>query len=314
MTIISILVATWADGLFVITGESRRHEFAGKAVRGLAPDGNGGTLAIIDGHSLCRRNHDGEWTTIATSESQLSCALRVGDGTYIGTDDARVLHVSAAGGISELTGFNSVPGRETWYAGSAVIDGRRLGPPLGIRSMTATSDGAVLLVNVHVGGIPRSTDGGLTWRPTVDVNNDVHEVRAHPTDPSVVIAAAANGLWVSRDSGATWIVEREGLHGLHCAAVAFSGDDLLVSAAADHFATESAVYRRAVGGADPLVPVGAGLPRWLNGIVDTSCIATNDAALAMADKAGNVYVSTDAGRSWARRADGLPLASSVLIV
>jgi Neuraminidase (sialidase) len=78
--------------------------------------------------------------------------------------------------------------------------------------MTATSDGTVLLVNVHVGGIPRSTDGGTTWHPTIDIDHDVHDVCAHPTRPGLVAAAAARGLGVSRDGGATWTVEVEGLH------------------------------------------------------------------------------------------------------
>jgi RND family efflux transporter MFP subunit len=35
------------------------------------------------------------------------------------------------------------------------------------------------LVNVHVGGIPRSVDSGATWAPTIDVDADVHEVKDH---------------------------------------------------------------------------------------------------------------------------------------
>src|SRR4029434_8936662 len=109
-----------------------------------------------------------------------------------------------------LDSFDAVDGRDTWYAGSAVINGERVGPPLGIRSITATADGSVLLANVHVGGIPRSTDGGTTWQSTIDVDSDVHEVRAHPHRPDVVMAAAAIGLCTSRDGGATWDIEQEG--------------------------------------------------------------------------------------------------------
>ena len=39
-----------------------------------------------------------------------------------------------------------------------------------------------------------------------------------------------------------------------------------------------------------------------------------ESAAAIADRKGNVYVSTDTGRSWSRRANGLPPPSSVLIV
>jgi hypothetical protein len=282
-----VLAATWRDGLFVVTGEPRHQELAGQSVRALAPDGHGGALAVVDGHALCRRTLDGEWSTIATSEFQLACSVAVRDVIYVGTDGARLLRVSANGKVDQLGGFDAVAGRDRWYAGSALINGQLVGPPLGIRSITATSDGTVLLANVHVGGIPRSMDGGVTWQPTIDVDSDVHEVCAHPIHPGIVIAAAAIGLCISRDSGATWTVEQEGLHASYCSAVAFSGSDILVSASADHFATQGAVYRRPIDEHGPLVPV-SGLPRWIDGIADTGCIATRASALAVADKAGNL--------------------------
>ena len=114
------------------------------------------------------------------SELELASCVAIGDFVVLGTEDARVLRVEPGGRLEELRSFDTVAGRETWYAGAAVIDGQLMGPPLGVRSMTATADGA-LLVNVHVGGIPRSTDGGATWAPTIAVESDVHEVRAHPT-------------------------------------------------------------------------------------------------------------------------------------
>src|SRR5262249_49092624 len=160
----------------------------------------------------------------------LACCVTVGDIIYIGTDDASVLRISATGEIEQLLGFERVDGRDKWYAGTAVIDGKLVGPPLGVRSMTATSDGTVLLVNVHVGGIPRSVDRGATWQSTIDIDTDVHEVRAHPNRPGIVAAAAAIGLCTSRDSGATWEIEQRGLHAPYCSAVAFAGDDILVSA------------------------------------------------------------------------------------
>ncbi|HEY5220148.1 MAG TPA: hypothetical protein VIJ16_10090 [Gemmatimonadaceae bacterium] len=314
MTTPTILVATWRDGLFAFTGETAHQELAGQAVGALSSDGHGRALAIVDGHSLCLRAHNGAWSTIATSESQLSSSGVVGDTIYVGTDDARILRVSPTGAMDQLDGFDAVPGRDTWYAGSALIDGQLVGPPLGIRSITATSNGVVLLVNVHVGGVPRSTDGGMTWQPTIEVASDVHEVVAHPIDPDIVIAAAAIGLCISRDGGATWTLEREGLHALHCSAVAFWGNDILVSAAAHHFATEGAVYRRSIDGHGSLVPVGAGLPRWIDGIVDTRCIGTHASTGAVADRGGNLYVSVNAGGTWSRRTTGLSAPSSVLIV
>ena len=152
------------------------------------------------------------------------------------------------------------------------------------------------------------------WQPTIDVDSDVHEVRAHPHRPDVVMAAAAIGLCTSRDGGATWDVEREGLHAAYCSAVAFAGDDVLVSASAHHFAAQGAVYRRQVDGHDSLATVGGGLPAWTEGIVDTGCIATRGSAIAVADARGTLYTSANTGRSWSHRASGLPAPSSVLII
>jgi hypothetical protein len=313
VTASTVLVATWRDGLFVVAGETPDQELGNQSVRALTPDGHGGALAVVNGRSLRRRTPDGLWSTIAITEFDLACCVPVGDVIYVGTDDARVLRVGADGALEPLRGFDAVAGRETWYAGSAVINGQRVGPPLGIRSITATSDGAVLLANVHVGGIPRSTDGGATWQPTITVDSDVHEVRAHPNRPGVVIAAAAIGLCISRDGGMTWDVEHEGLHAPYCSAVAFVGDDVLVSASVDPFAAQGAIYRRRVDGHDSLVGIGGGLPAWLDGRADTGCIANGGSTVAIADGKGNLYVSADTGRSWSRRADGLPFPSSVLI-
>jgi len=131
MTTSTVLVATWGDGLFVFSGETSGHELADHSVRGLARDARGRALAIVDGRSLCRRTPDGVWSTIVTSESSLSCCVMVGGAIYVGTEDARVLRVSAAGEIEQLRGFDGVRGRDKWYAGSAVINGKRIGPPSG---------------------------------------------------------------------------------------------------------------------------------------------------------------------------------------
>ena len=252
MTRPTILVSTWDDGLFALTGDRCTQEIANQPVRGLAPDGRGGTLAIVGRHSLRRREPTGQWATVATSELELSCCMAVKDAIYVGTDDARMLRLSHRGGVLDpIDGFDSVAVRDTWFAGSAIVNGQRLGPPLGIRSVAATSNGSILFANVHVGGIPRSMDGGRTWQPTIDINSDVHEVRAHQANPDVVAAAAAIGLCVSRDSGTTWIIEREGLHAPHCSAVAFSGDDIFFSASTDPFAAQGRIYRRPVKPDDP---------------------------------------------------------------
>jgi hypothetical protein len=215
--------------------------------------------------------------------------------------------------LEPIDGFDNVAGRDTWFAGSAIVNGQRVGPPLGIRSVAANSNGGILFANVHFGGIPRSMDGGRSWQPTIDIDSDVHEVRAHPTDPDIVVAAAAAGLCISRDSGATWNIEGEGLHAPHCYAVAFAGDDSLVSAASSPFADEGRIYRRPVKLDGSLAAVEGGMPVWTEGKVDTGCIAANGSSIVVADRAGNLYGSDDFGRTWSSRTTRLPTPSSVLI-
>ncbi len=315
MTKLTILVATWSDGLFSLTGNERTQEITNQPVRGLASDGRrGGALAIVGRHSLCRRASSGEWATVATSEFDLSCCMAVRDAIYVGTDDARMLCLSHRGDVLDaVDGFDNIAGRDAWFAGSAIVNGQRLGPPLGIRSVAANSNGSILFASVHVGGIPRSIDGGRTWQPTIDISSDVHEVRAHLTDPDIVAAASAIGLCISRDAGATWTIERDGLHASHCSAVAFSGNDILVSASTDPFAAQGRVYRRLVKQDASLAAVQGGMPVWMEGIVDTGCIAANGSSIAVADRAGNLYGSDDFGRAWSCRSTRLPTPSGVLI-
>jgi hypothetical protein len=81
----SILVATWENGLFRVTGNSVHRELADRPVRSVVADGRGGVLAIVGGRSLCRRSADGEWTTMARSDLDLSCCVPIGDVVFVGT-------------------------------------------------------------------------------------------------------------------------------------------------------------------------------------------------------------------------------------
>jgi hypothetical protein len=307
-----VLVAVWQDGIFVLSETGQAHEFAGRSVRGLTTDGRGGALAVVDGHALHRRAADGSWSLLATADCELSCCVATREGIYVGTNTASVFRLDGAQKLVRLHGFESVKGRETWVAGRALVDGRLVGPPLGVRSMAATPDGT-LLVNVHVGGIPRSTDAGISWHPTIEIESDVHQVQAHPSRPGIVMAAAAVGLCSSRDGGATWEVRHEGLHARYCSALAFMGDDALVAASEGHFASKGRIYRYPIAEGGPLRADVGDLPEWTDGIVDTHCISVSGSRVAFADGGGSVYWSSDAGLHWSRAAEHLPRPSSVLV-
>src|SRR5207249_1971591 len=120
-------------------------------------------------------------------------------------DGDRVSSVEAFAGKG-LTALAADGARE-W----AIVDGRTLWARAG-----------TVYVNVHVGGVVRSRDGGRSWTPTVDIESDVHQVLAHPSRAEVVLAAAADGFGVSRDCGASWRFITEGMHAHYLRAVAVS--------------------------------------------------------------------------------------------
>jgi hypothetical protein len=221
---------------------------------------------------------------------------------FVGTDDARVLKLSAAGALEPCPGFDSVPGRDEWH---------RVGSPLQVRSMTATCDGAAVLVNVHVGGIPRSVDGGDTWLPTVAVDDDVHQVLAHPTRPEIVVAAASVGLCRSRDGGATWSSSTDGLELTYARGVAFVGDDVVLTVSDGPWASSSQVYRAALeGGAATRVSGGLGD---LHGNVDSRCIASDGRVVALVDGTGDVWRSANGFEGFEQIAAGIEGVTGVTV-
>lgn len=300
--------------MVALSPDGRRHELEGRRVSRLVPDHRAGALAVVDGEAVARRSPAGDWTELATSELGIVSCLSVADAVYAGTEGARLLRVGDDGSVERVEGFDRVEGRATWFAGSTVVDGSVVGPPLAVRSLTGSSDGRVLLAAVHVGGIPRSVDAGDTWRPTIDIDWDVHEVRLHPEDPETAIAACAVGLCVSRDGGATWTLDRPGSEATHSSAVAFSDDDLFVSVSSGPFASHGTVLRRPIDAPGSLRPVGDGLPDRLDGIVDTGCIASKGATLAVVDRGGSVYLSEDAGLGWTRLTGDIRDPSGAVIV
>lgn len=290
----SVLVGT-ADGLFV----DGLQEIGGHRVRWLAR-GGGGWWAIA-GKTLVRRD-DGEWRQIASVEG-LTCVQPVDRAAVAGTAGAHLVRVST-GELQPLPAFDDMPGRDEWHA----VGSRE---PY-VRSLTATADG-VLLANVHVGGIPRSPDGGETWQPTIDVDADVHQVRAHPDRPELALAAAAVGVCRSDDGGATWSVSTEGLHATYCRAIALAGHVMFVSASTGPRTEQGALYRRAIDRDGPFERCTEGLPQWQPHNIDTGCLDTDSERVAFGGADGIVYGSNDAGRTWRVLTEGLPPVTAVAI-
>jgi hypothetical protein len=281
---------TSTDGCHVLDASGWTHELPGRTVSGLAPTPSGHWLAVIDGDQIWQRWEADKWVQLCAVDDGLECLLDVGDVAFGGTSSgARLVQVSRDGAVSYVDGFDAVPGRRRW---------RPEGPPLHLRSITRTADEQALLACVHVGGIPRSTDGGTTWEPTIAPSTDVHEVRAHPAAPAVVMAASAAGLCESTDGGATWTIHTEGLPRNYALALAYTGDDVLFSIQDGPWARSAQLYRRPLAGG-PITRVQGGLPEEFEGKVDTAHIAASGPRAAVVDGGGNVWSSEDAGLTWA---------------
>jgi hypothetical protein len=298
----SVLVAT-SDGYHIFTS-SGDHLTAleGRSLGTLAPGPGDTWLAIVDRREVWQHAADGAWSHLATSDVDLSSLVTVAGVVFAGTYDARLARLDA-GHLAPVESFDRIANRDEWH---------QVGPALNVRSMTATCDNEVFLANVHVGGIQRSTDLGESWEPTLPVDHDVHEVLAHPTLPNVAMAAAAVGLCVSDNAGATWSVVDDGLPSTYARAVAFIDDDVLLSISDGPRATWGAIYRRGLSGG-PLERIDEGLGDHLRGNVDTRCLAVGKGRAALADAAGSVWVSETGIKGWERVADGLPGVSSVAI-
>jgi hypothetical protein len=298
----SVLVTT-TDGYSIFTSSGKQlRSLEGHRVECFTPGPDGTFLAVIDRHEVWSHGSDGEWTPLAKSEATLTAVVAAGDAVFAGTDDARVLKLTASGALEPLPGFDTVAGRNEWH---------RVGSPLQVRTMTATCDGSAVLANVHVGGIPRSVDGGESWQPTVAVDDDVHQVLAHPTRPEVVVAAASVGLCRSRDGGATWTASTEGMDLTYARGVAFVGDDVVVTVSDGPWAEHALVYRASVdGGAATAVSGGLGE---LRGNVDSRCVASDGKVVALADGNGDVWRSAGGFEGFERIATGLDAVTGVTV-
>lgn len=298
----SVLVTT-IDGYHIFTSSGKHlTSLDGHRVESFTPGPDGTFLAVIDRHEVWSHGSDGEWTPFAKAETTLTAVVAAGDAVFAGTDDARVLRLSGSGTFEALAGFDTVAGRDEWH---------QVGSPLQVRTMTATADAGAVLANVHVGGIPRSIDGGDTWQPTVAVDDDVHQVLAHPTRPEIVVAAASVGLCRSRDGGATWTSTTDGMDMTYARGVAIVGDDVVVTVSDGPRASRAAVYRAPVDGG-PVAPVTGGLGE-LHGNVDSRCIASDGRVVALADGDGAVWRSAGGFEGFERIADGLDGVTGVTV-
>lgn len=285
-------------------GESPVVELAGHEVTALARDG-AAWWAITGGQEAWRSDGDGKWARQATAPTDVrsNCLAGTPAGVLVGTSDARLFRLHAEA-LDPIDSFDQVEGRGKWYT--------PWGGPPDSRSISVDPVGTIY-VNIHVGGIIRSRDGGRSWEPTIDVDSDVHRVVTVDGRPGLVLAACAEGLAASDDSGETWTFDTEGLHGSYCRAVAVAGDALFVSASEGYRGRRSALYRRSLDSDEPFDRCEHGLPESFGSNIDSHCLAALGSVVAFGTEEGALYRSEDAGETWETAATGLPPVRCLLL-
>jgi photosystem II stability/assembly factor-like uncharacterized protein len=291
-----ILIAT-TEGLHLFeSGDNRRvDELAGREIRGLA-SGEGGWHALVEGRELWRSAEGRHWLLAAAvpQRRKATCVGVTPAGLLVGTARAHLLRLDRDQLVA-VPAFDQAEGRGSWYT--------PWGAPADVRSIGAAA--GFVYVNVHVGGVLRSTDGGDTWQPTLDIEHDVHQVLVPAELPDVVLVAAFDGFGRSDDGGDTWSWDNEGMHAHYCRAVALAGDTVIVSASAGHHGRRAAVYRRRLGERVPFERCRHGLPEWFSDNVDTGCLAASGHIVVIGTEDGSVFRSSDAGDHWETVAKGL---------
>ena len=300
-----LILAATDDGLHLVHGEdaTRVDDLAGRRVLALAMDGES-AWAIVDGRGLWRSGDGFRWSAVATMPRwNATCLAATPAGLLVGTASAHLLRLEQDR-LVPVPSFDDAEGRDAWYT--------PWGAPADVRSISAGADGAIY-VNVHVGGVLRSTDRGAFWSPTLDIEQDVHQVLAPLNRPGLVIVAAAAGFGVSRDGGDTWQWNNEGLHAHYCRTVALCESTVLVSASAGHHGRRAAVYRRRFEERGRFERCQVGLPEWFSDNVDTGCLAALGPTVVIGTEDGRVFLSSDGGERWKAVAKGLPPVRAIAL-
>ena len=297
-----LLVAT-ADGLHELGDRAvpGRVHHAGRVVTTVV-EWEKQLWAIIDRSEVWHMAEVDGWDQLGDlGHYQGTCLAFMKEDVLVGSSQARLFRVVGEG-IEPVAAFDRVEGRSRWYT--------PWGGPPDTRSISEWHE--AVYVNVHVGGIIRTEDGGETWTPTIDIDADVHQVT---TAEGLVLAASARGLAMSTDHGGAWTFRSEGLEAPYSRAVTVCGDAVLVSASRGPRGGRAAVYRGALGGGG-LERCRTGLPEWFDDNIDSYCLDAHPdrSFVAFGTSDGRVFASEDAGRSWGEFASGLPSVRRVLVL
>ncbi|HET9442139.1 MAG TPA: hypothetical protein VFO65_02380 [Acidimicrobiales bacterium] len=250
------------------------------------------------------------------------------DTVYAGVEDA-ALFVSDDGARTwrELAGLREHGSGPRWQpgAGGMCLHTILLDP----------ADRARMWVAISAAGVFRSDDAGTSWEPTnrglrsegipdpdADVGHCVHRLAMHPSRPDVLFMQTHWDVMRSDDGAASWREISGDLpsdFGFVVDVHAHEPDTVYVipiKSDSEHYPPEGRlrVYRSRTGG-DEWEPLTEGLPQsdcYVNVLRDAMAVdALDPCGVYFGTTGGQVYVSPDAGDTWAPIVRDLPAVLSV---
>ena len=221
-----------------------------------------------------------------------------------------------------LEGFNHHPTRECWHPakGGMAVHSVQVAP----------DDPACVWLALSAGGVYRSTDGGVSFRPVnrgvrapylaqpeAAAGHCVHRIALHPADPRRLYQQSHHGSYRSDDGGENWQEITEGLPSDFGYALALDPSD------ADRLwvvPEESSQFRATVDGRLRVYRSDDGGRHWqpqTNGLPQENVFVTilrdglasdslEPTGLYLGTSSGHLFQSADAGGSWRLLAGYLP--------
>jgi photosystem II stability/assembly factor-like uncharacterized protein len=272
------------------------------------------------------------------------------DGTLRPWEFTRVWHLEPSAqdrdlvyaGVQDAALFRSMDGGASWQELAALREhdsGPKWQPGAGGMCLHTIlidpKDADRMTVAISAAGVFRTDDGGASWRPinagllsegipspAAEVGHCVHNLAMHPDSPETFYMQKHWDVMRSDDNGDHWREISGNLpsdFGFPIAVHSHEPDTVYVvpiTSDAHHFPPEGKlrVYRSRTGG-DEWEALTEGLPQhdcYVNVLRDAMAVDTlDDCGVYFGTTGGQVYVSADAGDSWAPIVRDLPAVLSV---
>lgn len=207
--VVIVLVLVTIVGFFLLTQQGKNsstNQETKKASQELNP-----VDAITHGHGLAVDVADSNKVYIATHHGLLLLVnekelYQIGESKddYMGFSphpkNPKAFFSSGHPSFGGNIGFQkSDDGGFTWIKVSDGVDG-----PVDFHAMAVSPINPDLIYGWYRGALQRSTDGGRDWKSISNTNFIIVSLVASPKDENTVYAASPQGLFVSKNKGASW--------------------------------------------------------------------------------------------------------------